>query len=663
MRGSILSCLTWMGALVTALSLDAPPKAPVREVEDEHFGVKINDPYRWLENMKNSLEAQGWLRAQADYSRKLIDSMPGHEKLRARISELINSEPATIAGPRELANGNLFYLKTAANQNTAKLCFRRSSSEDEIVLVDPDDFQKRTGLPHAINYFEPSWDGKFVAFGISPQGSESAEIRVIDTASKKETGEVIPRCDLGFVSWLPDGKHFLFNQLQELKPNQPATEKYFNSKTMLHELGSDPAKDEVYLAAGRNSAIAINTRQIPFVLTASGSEYAFAIVSYDVQPEFEVFVASLADLKPETKWRKLVNFEDQVTGFGISQDTVYFLTHKNAPRFKIVSRSLNIDEHREEKEVVPASERVIQQVLSAKDGIYYTASDGVDCRLYRLNPSDPARQETIPLPVTGWVSFRGIEDWFLGDLRKPGVLVTFSSWVQATSYYAYDPEKNRLEELALRSPGPYDRPKDVVSQEVKIKSHDGVPVPMSITGMKDFQRDGTHAALLSGYGAYGIVSEPNYQPANLAFLEHGIWLAVAQVRGGGVYGDDWFRAGQKSNKPNTWKDFIGCGEYLINEKYAAKNKLAGIGRSAGGITIGRAVTDRPDLFAVAFPFVGCLDMLRSESTANGASNIPEFGTVKDEAGFTALREMSTYDHIKDGTAYPAILLSVTTIQG
>ena len=139
-------------------------------------------------------------------------------------------------------------------------------------------------------------------------------------------------------------------------------------------------------------------------------------------------------------------------------------------------------------------------------------------------------------------------------------------------------------------------------------------------------------------------------------MEHGIWLAVAQVRGGGVYGDDWFRAGQKSNKPNTWKDFIACGEYLINEKYAAKNKLAGIGGSAGGITIGRAVTDRPDLFAVAFPIVGALDMLRFESTANGAPNVEEFGTVKDEAGFRALREMSTYDHIKDGTAYPAILL-------
>ena len=218
MRVSILSCFAWISAVATGLSLDTPPKAAVRTVEDEYFGVKISDPYRWLENIKDSPEAQGWLRAQADHSRKLIGSMPGYEKLKARVTELINSRPATIAKPRQLANGNLFYLKTPANQNTAKLCFRRSVSDDEIALVDPDDFQKRTGLAHAINFFEPSWDGKYVAFGISAQGSENAEIRVIDTATRKETGESIPRCDLGLVSWLSDGKHFLFNQLQELKP-------------------------------------------------------------------------------------------------------------------------------------------------------------------------------------------------------------------------------------------------------------------------------------------------------------------------------------------------------------------------------------------------------------------------------------------------------------
>ena len=167
--------------MATGWSLDTPPKAAVRTVEDEYFGVKISDPYRWLESIKDNQEAQTWLRAQANYSRRLIDSMPGYQKLKARVTELSNSRPATIEKPRQLANGNLFYLKTEANQNTAKLCFRRSASEDEIMLVDPDDFQKRTGLPYAINFFEPSWDGKYPAIllyhGVQRQGFAEANER------------------------------------------------------------------------------------------------------------------------------------------------------------------------------------------------------------------------------------------------------------------------------------------------------------------------------------------------------------------------------------------------------------------------------------------------------------------------------------------------------
>jgi prolyl oligopeptidase len=645
-----------MIAAVTVVGGSLPSKAPVREVEDDYFGVKISDPYRWLENIKEDPAAQGWLKSQADYTRNLIDSMPGREKLQARITELINSEPATITRPRLLANGNLFYLKTGANQNSAKLCFRKLLSAEEIVLVDPDDFQKRTGLPHAINYFEPSWDGRYVAFGISAQGSEEAEIRVVDTASCKETGEVIPRCDAGAVSWLPDGTHLLYNQLQELKPGQPPAEKYFNSRMALHEVGTDPAMDQTFLAAGSNASVPVKADQIAAIVTVPGSEFCFTEVSNFVANEIAVFVAPLKELAPDTKWRKLADFDDQVTGFGIARDRVYLLTHKNAPRFKIVSHSLRADKVDEENEVVSPSNKVIQQIISAKDGVYYTASDSVDCRLYRLSSSDPTKTEEIPLPATGWVSLYGFEENFTGNLQKPGVLVSLSSWTEATNYYVYDPEKKQATDLALQTAGPYDRPKDIVAQEVKVKSYDGTLVPLSIVGLKSFQRDGTHAALLSGYGGYGIIDEPRYQPVDQVFWEHGIWLTTAHIRGGGIYGDEWHLAGQKANKTNTWKDFIACGEYLINEKYAARNKLAGIGGSAGGITIGRAVTDRPDLFSVAFPFVGLLDSLRFETTANGPPNIPELGTVKDEAGFKALREMSTYDHIRDGTSYPAILL-------
>jgi prolyl oligopeptidase len=209
--------------------------------------------------------------------------------------------------------------------------------------------------------------------------------------------------------------------------------------------------------------------------------------------------------------------------------------------------------------------------------------------------------------------------------------------------------------LTLQPEGPYDHPADMVSEELQVKSYDQTEVPLSVQGLKTFKKDGSHPVYLVGYGAYGIVDEPFYSPSELAAVEHGMWLATAHVRGGGIGGDAWHRAGMKATKPNTWKDFIACGEYLIQNGYSAKDKLTGLGGSAGGILIGRSVTERPDLFAAACSVVGASDTLRSELTPNGPPNIPEFGTVKVKAEFEALREMSTYDHIVPGTKYPALL--------
>lgn len=644
-----------LAATIRSFGIDDPPRAPVHEAEDEYFGTKIKDPYRWMENIKQDPEAQRWLKAQADFTRQTLDSMPGYAKLKARIAELVSSDSATISQPRLLANGNLFYLKTAVGQNTAKLCFRKESSADEVLLVDPDDFEKQDGKPHAINFYAPSWDGSHVAFGISAQGSEDASIHVVETETAKETSDVIPRCEGSVVSWLPDDHRFLYTQLQELKPGQPAKEKYFDTKTRLHELGSDPEKDEVYLASGANPTIQFTPQQAAAILTVPGSGLCFAVVSNFVQNELELYVIRLNDLAPGAKWIQLCNFDDQVTSAGVFGHDLYFLTHKDASKFKIIARTFGDGKLGAAKDVIPESDKVIQQIISAKDGVYYTASDGVDCRLYKIQADGAKGAMEIQLPRQGWASFYGLEEQSMGDLRMPGVLVSLKSWTVAEDYYRYDPDNGTTRALNLRPLGPYDHPSNLISEELKVKSYDGTLVPLSVLGLNTFKKDGSHPVLLQGYGAYGIVDEPAYSPIMLAALEHGIWRGVAHVRGGGVYGDAWHRAGMKTTKPNTWKDFIACGEYLIKNGYSDKEKLAGMAGSAGGILIGRAVTERPDLFSVACPIVGALDMLRAELTPNGPPNIPEFGTIKDKAEFDALREMSTYEHISPGTAYPALL--------
>ena len=651
----LLFCTISLAILAFSYANDAPPKAAVHEVEDDYWGIKIKDPYRWLENVDHDPEAQQWVKAQADFTTKTLSSLQRYQTLKALITELSNSEPAKIARPRMLANGEFFYLKTASGQNTAKLYFRESTSADEVLLVDPDQFAKQDGKPRAINFYEPSWDGSHVVYGISALGSEDASIHIITTATGKESNEIIPRCEDSSVSWLPDGRHFVYTQLQELKPGQPPSDKYMNISTRFHEVGSDPQTDPVYLASGSNPTVRLAPQQSGAIVIVPGCDFCFAVVNNFVENELRLYAARLEDLGPKTQWTPLCDLDDQVTSIGFIGANFYFLTHKDAPKFKIIARTFSDGHLSPAKEIVPETCEVIRQMISAKDGIYYTASDGATSHLYRISTVDTAKPTEIKLPYPGWASFYGFEDQSGGNLQATGVLLNLTSWIRASAYYKYDPEHSEMVHLALQPEGPYDQPQNLIAEELTVKSYDGTEIPLSVQGLKTFKKDGTHPVLLSGYGAYGIVDEPYYFPTQLAALEHGMWLATAHVRGGGIAGDSWHRAGMKATKPNTWKDFIACGEYLIQHGYAAKDKLTAIGGSAGGILIGRAVTERPDLFAAACPIVGALDMLRAENTPNGPPNIPEFGTVKIKDEFEALLAMSTYQHIVPGTKYPALL--------
>ena len=261
-----------------------------------------------------------------------------------------------------------------------------------------------------------------------------------------------------------------------------------------------------------------------------------------------------------------------------------------------------------------------------------------------------ATRQPVPLPLDGqvWVD--------AADPRVNGILLGLTSWTKAAADYAYDPRGNRVTDTRLQPQGPYDNPQDIVSEEVKVASYDGTMVPLSIVHRRDIKLDGSNPTLLEGYGAYGITFDPYFDPKLLAWLERGGVYAVAHVRGGGEYGEGWHLAGKLLTKHNTWRDFIAAGQYLVDHKYTSPAHLAGEGGSAGGITIGRAITERPDLFGAALDDVGISDALRVEHSPNGPPNIPEFGTTTTPEGYQALYEMSSYHHVKDGTPYPAVMV-------
>jgi len=623
-----------------------PPKAPVHEVTDTYFGQKIVDPYRWMEDSKNA-DFVAWMKAQADYTRNHLDRLPMRADLLKRLEEL--SDTGVRVSGVQRAGGYYFYYRVAPGENDRRLYVREGFKGAERLLLDPDKLSE-PGKRYSIDSYNPSFDGKYVSYTISVGGSENGEMRVVETASGKDLGERIDRARFGAGAWLPDNHSFVYNRLQKLGDGAPATELYQKSRVYLHTLGTSPDRDVAVFGYEVNPAIKMETTPLPFAYVPIGSKYVIAIVNSGVSPNSEYYFTTVDKLtQTPIPWRKFVSLDDEVANIDLRGDDVYLLTYKNTPRYKIVHINLAQPDIAKGNTIFPASEAVVTGVGAAKDALYVQTLDGGVGKLWRVDYKGGPPQ-LIKLPYEGTANL----GWT--DTLTEGLLFGLTSWTKSAAYFAYNPATQKATDTTLIPPIPIDMSSiDAVS--VKAKSYDGTLVPLVILSRKGLKRDGTNPTLMIGYGAYGIVNtEPFFASGYLPWLERGGILAFAGVRGGGEYGEEWHLAGKEKTKPNTWKDFIACAEYLINEKYTSAAHLAGEGGSAGGILIGNSIAERPDLFGAAVDAVGVNDAVRAETTSNGVPNIPEFGSTKTEEGFKALLEMDAYLKIKDGAKYPAVLL-------
>jgi prolyl oligopeptidase len=635
-----------LAALATAAAAQGLPKFPPKNVPETFFGTVVNDPYRGLEDLKDPA-VSSWMKAHADYAKSQLEGLKGYAALKARVAELDNAVQARIGSVQRPPSGELFFTRRGQKDNTFKL-FVRTKDGKETLLADPDDWQKDTGKPHAINYFAASPDGKHVAFGVSAAGSEDASIYVVQTATKKRVGPPIDRAQYPDISWRDNGSFFYLRQ-QKMEAGMPATEKYQNNRSYLHVLGASPDQDALIIGPGVTPKIDVPRTDFPYVFVPRGSKHAIVNVQAGVQREVTLYTAPLDTVgKPDTPWVKICDPKDKVTDFAVRGDDIYLMTHRESPRFSVVKTSLAKPDMAGAATVIPASKEVLFAVAAARDALYFEARDGAIKHVKRL-PWNAKEPVTVKLPLEGAASIMAISS--VAD----GAIVSLAAWTRAREIYAVD-AGGKVTNTKLQPLGPFDAPKDLVATEVTVRSHDGAMVPLSIIHKKTVKLDGSNPTLLYAYGSYGITEEPGFGPTRLAWLERGGVYAVANVRGSGVYGEEWYKAGYKTTKPNTWKDLIACAEYLIAQKYTTSAKLGILGGSAGGITVGRALTERPDLFAAVIPAVGVLDAVRAEATANGIPNIPEFGTVKKEDEFKALLAMSSYHHVKDGTKYPAVML-------
>lgn len=631
------------------------PAADVRNVPETFFGTVVNDPYRYLEDT-NSPAVKAWMRSQGERARQTLARLPGRPALLARLQALDASVPARVYQVAREPDGTLVYERREAKDNQFKLVMQAGLGAPARVLVDPDLLARRTGQPHAINYFAVAPGARVVAYGLSTGGSEAAVLHLLDTRTGKPLGKPLSRADYGGVSFAPDGQSYVVNRLQPMLRGMHPNDKYVDSAVWHLKVGA-PESQAVKVFGRGLPGVDIQPAEMPFMSWTSDGRWALGTVFNGTNNEFSMFIAPAAEVMAgKPRWTRLFDAQAAVTGVAYADNTLYLRTHRGAPRGQVLALDLARPDLAQARTVVPASDRVITSIAAAADALYIEARDGNVKRLFKRPHGGDAITE-VQLPVAGSFNLNGDEGGVgAADVRLPGLLLDLQGWTRARQVYEVKAD-GQVVNTGLQPAGPFDAPDDVVATEVRVPSHDGALVPLSIIHRKGIKLDGSNPTLLWGYASYGITEEPIFSPSRLAWLDQGGVFAVANPRGSSVSGEDWYRAGFQASKPNTWKDFIACAEYLIETGYATPATLGIWGGSAGGILVGRAMTERPELFAAAVPAVGALDMIRAELTPNGVPNIPEFGTRATEPGFRALLAMSTYHQIKDGVAYPAVMFT------
>jgi prolyl oligopeptidase len=639
----------------SALLIAQVPPTPIKPVTNTYHGYTVTDHYQYLEDFQNP-EVQTWVKAQAEYATNTLHGLPGRETLLARLRELDAGLPYVLTGETRLPNGDLFYFKRLASEKVAKIYCRDKATGKELLLIDPETFPKANAKDHfSLSFFRVSPDGSKVLYGFAASGSEQTTLRVYDRGAGHDLPVAIDRLEAEYAEpeWLPDGQAFVYSRRRELPADAPPADAFRYTRAFLHRLGAGVDQDKLIFANGENKSPAMAEMDFPAILLPPGSPWAIGQVKHGDETDLSLYVAKRDLLGTDgIVWTKICSQADMITRFTVRGDEIYLLSAENAPRYKVIRISLAKPDLRSAAMIVPPSKCVVYSLDAARDALYVGLREGVRTTILRVpyqNVEETARLEPPADEPSAQVVFAS------HDLD--GVLVRTSSWTRATRLYQYNPAENQFVDTKLLPNGKHDAPVELTSTEVMLPSHDGVLVPLSIIHRRDIKLNGQTPTFISGYGAYGHSNPMRYDPVQLAWLERGGVLAVAHVRGGGAFGKEWHHAGRKQTKPNTWKDFIACAEYLVKQGYTSAPKLAGEGGSAGGILIGRAVTERPDLFAAARISVGCTDMLRFETTMNGPPNVPEFGTIAKKEEFQALLAMSTLHHINDGVKYPAILLT------
>ncbi|MFV0442742.1 MAG: prolyl oligopeptidase family serine peptidase [Planctomycetaceae bacterium] len=626
----------------------APPATRQGEQVDDYHGVRIADPYRWLEtDVRESPDVAAWVEAQNKHTNAFLEQIPQREAIKRRLTELWNFEK--FGTPQQVA-GRIFYEKNDGLQNQFVLYMQESAAAEPQVLIDPNTWSEDGTIALGDMSFSP--DGRFLAYSVQEAGSDWQVWRVMEIESRRVLEEELRWIKFNDPAWTVDSRGFFYARFPEPSDGAQFQDLNLNQKVYYHRLGDRQSDDVLVYERPDEPEWGYGC-----TVTEDG-RYLLITVYLGTDDRCQVYVRDL--LAPYAMPAPIVaNFDNEFSFIGNDGSLFYFQTDLGAPRKRVVS--LDVRQLQE----IPAADRnnnaklpwreIISQQGDAVTGIGLVANQFVvetlhdaqtQVTLYSLSGQ---RLREVELPGIG--SAHG----FGGRQTDTVTYYSFSSYTVPPSIYRYN-LLTGTSELFRQAQVDFDPDKFEVKQ-VFCQSKDGTRVPMFLAYKRGLELNGQNPTLLYGYGGFSVSMTPSFSISKLAWMEMGGVFALANIRGGGEYGEDWHKAGTKLNKQNVFDDFIAAAEWLIANKYTRSSKLAIQGGSNGGLLVGACLTQRPDLFGACLPSVGVMDMLRFHQFTAGRYWVDDYGSAEDPEEFKALRAYSPLHNIKPGTCYPATLVT------
>jgi prolyl oligopeptidase len=608
-----------------------PPEVKTQVIEEILHGRRIVDPYRWLEDESHP-DTQKYGREELAYTRGVLDHLPGREQIQSRITQLASIGTIT---PPHAAGKSYFYTRRKGAQNQPVLLAREGLHGPDRTLVDVN--QMALDGTVALDWWFPSDDGKYVAYGTSTSGSEESVLQVIESANGKRLPDTIEGTRFASLAWKKDNAGFYYTRHPK-KGEVPAGEEVYHVKIFYHAIGSDPARDPLLFGEGRNP------QDIPQVALAEDDDRWLLITVFEGWTKSEMY---LQDLGAGTPPIELTRGQPFLYSAEVFAGKLYITTNEGAPRFRVFTVDARNPRREEWNELIAESDAVIKgvNILGGKLLAQYEKNASSQLKLFDLNGRGLAQ---IHLPTIGTVNT------VAGRWDRSEVFFDFVSFTVPPSIYRM--------ELGSEGSELWDKLDaegiDPLAYEVKqiwFSSKDGTQIPMFAFHQKGLALDGKNPTLLTGYGGFNLSLTPDFRGSRFLWLEHGGVFVVANLRGGAEFGEEWHRAGMLDKKQNVFDDFIAAAEHLVAARYTDRERLAIQGGSNGGLLMGAAFTQRPDLFRAVVCQVPLLDMLHYQNFQIAKLWIPEYGSAEDAQQFEWLYAYSPYHHVTPGMEYPAIL--------